>query len=91
MHEAAAAPWLAASADPRGLRIPMDRVSICILFRGLDTVFMHFDLISPSVRRMLQQQWTDGRGYTGIPGEGTSEERIMNAIVSVGTTKCGGG
>jgi hypothetical protein len=56
MHEAAAAPWLAASADPRGLRIPMDRVSICILFRGLDTIFMHFDLKAPSMHRMLQQR-----------------------------------
>jgi hypothetical protein len=53
---AAAAPWLAASADPRGLRIPMDPVSIWLLFRGSDTVFTHFDLNSPSVRRMLQQR-----------------------------------
>jgi hypothetical protein len=67
MHEAAAAPWLAASADPRGLRIPMDRVSICILFRGLDTIFMHFVLNSPSVHRMQQQRldgWSRIHGNT---------------------------
>jgi hypothetical protein len=74
MHEAAAGPWLAASADPLGLRILMDPVSILLLFRGLDTVFMHFDLNSPSVRRMQQQRLDGWSRIHGIPGEGTAEE-----------------